>query len=86
MQPSGPQLAHRAEESPRPAGLPLERLGEPDQVARVAGVELDHAAGHELVVGADQAALRRLAVVRVRRQVDAEERPFHGLAGPIGGR
>ena len=63
-------------------GLPLERLREADQVAGVAGVELDHAAGHELVVRADQAALRRLPVVRVRRQVDAEERALGaGAAG-----
>ncbi len=42
--------------------------------AGVAGIELDHAAGHEALVGADEAALRRLSVIRMRRQIDAEKR------------
>src|SRR5690348_3088903 len=68
------ELAHRVEERPRPTGLPLERLRETDQVARAAGIELDHAAGREPIVGTDQAALRGLPILRRRRQVDAEER------------
>src|SRR5690242_21693003 len=67
------KLAHCIEERPRPSGLALERLREPDQVARAARVELDHAAGCEPVIGSDQAALRRLAVLRCGRQVDAEK-------------
>src|SRR5512142_208992 len=75
--PKGPlrrELAHRVEERPRPARLALERLREADQIARAAGVELDHAARRESVVRTDQAALRRLPVLRRCRQVDAEER------------
>src|SRR5690606_14013985 len=83
---SGPQLAYGAEERPGPAGLPLEHLGESDQVAGVAGVEFDHAAGHESVVRSDETALRGLAVVRVGRQVDPEERAIGRVARTILGR
>jgi hypothetical protein len=51
-------------------------LGKPDQVAAVAGVELHHAAWRELVVGADQAPLRALAIRRMSRKIDTEERPL----------
>src|SRR5258707_160722 len=63
--PLGGQLANRAEQRPRPAALPLQRLREPDEVTGVAGVQLDHAARDELVVRPDDAALRRLPVLRM---------------------
>src|SRR6266436_591857 len=59
----GRELTHRVEERPGPSGLPLERLGEPDQIARVAGVELDHASRQKAVVRTNQTALRGLTIV-----------------------
>src|SRR6185437_9108779 len=80
------KLAHGIEERPRPSGLALERLREADQVARAAGVELDHAARREAVVRTDQAALRRLAIFRRSGQINAEERTIVNRARYIGGR
>ena len=61
------KLAHRAEERPRPSRLPLQRLREADQVARVSGVELDHSTGKKAIVGSDEASLRSLPVVGMRK-------------------
>src|SRR5438477_11094959 len=77
---SAAEFSHCAEQRPGPSNLTLERLREADQITRIASVELDHAARKKPVVGSDEAALRRLPIVRVRGKVDAEEGPIHADA------
>src|ERR1017187_7445056 len=68
------ELTDRIEQRPGPPRLTLDGLGKADQIARIAGVELDHAARQKALVRTDKAALRCLAIVRMRGKIYAEER------------
>src|SRR5438445_12194929 len=63
------ELTDRVEQRPGPAGLSLQRLGEPDQIARVASVELEHASRQNSAVRTDQTALRAPTILRMRGQI-----------------
>ena len=47
------ELAYGGKHGPGPPGLALEGVGEANQVAGIAGIELDHPARQEFIVGTD---------------------------------
>src|SRR4029079_10084619 len=83
---SSRQLPHCVEESPCPAGLALERLAGTNQIPSITGAELDHSGRARFLVRGAQDALRSLAIGRIRRKIDAEERSLVLAAAGVGGR